>query len=135
MGGLRLDGIAGILPSEGRCRPLALRLPPPPPASHFPRMPLARRRFDHLALELSLALSVRVPRLALYCAAARYAENGARLAEFCGAPLDGFLTEQRLAPLAPRARARLRRRVAHFDPRRRTPEEILGRMLDAERGA
>jgi hypothetical protein len=97
-------------------------------------MPLARRRFDHLVLELSLALAVRVPRLALYLAAARYAESGARLAEFCGAPLDGFLAEQRLAPLAPRARERLRRRVARFDPRWRTPEEILGRMLEAEPG-
>ncbi len=94
----------------------------------------ARRRFDHLATELSVAIGVAVPRHALWLAAAPHLESGERTAEFCGAPLDGFLARERLAPPSPRERARLSRSVARFDPSRRTPEEIVAGLFAHERG-
>lgn len=90
---------------------------------------LRRRRFDHFAIELSLALERAVPRFALFRAVAPHLESGAVLAEFCGAPLDAFLADQELPGLSSRALVRLRRSVGAFDPSRRTPEEVLGRLF------
>jgi hypothetical protein len=91
---------------------------------------LERRRFDHLAIELSVALGVAVPRHALWLASARHLASGDSAAAFCGAPLDAFLASERLPELAAGERAPLRRAVARFDPARRTPEEILGALFD-----
>jgi hypothetical protein len=90
--------------------------------------PHARRRFDHLAAELSLALGMRVPRHPLWIAAARELASGAAAAAFCGAPLDAFLACERLGPIDPAARTRLARAVARFDPTRRTPEEVFAAL-------
>jgi hypothetical protein len=92
----------------------------------------ARRRFEHLATELSVAIGVAVPRHALWLAVAPHLESGERAAEFCGAPLDGFLAGEQLAPPPPRERARLLRSVARFDPARRTPEEIVAGLFARE---
>jgi hypothetical protein len=94
---------------------------------------VGRRRFDHLVLELSLALDECVPRYALWL---RLHEEGfdpealdrdAALA-FCRDPLERFLEELGLE-LPPRRLRRLRRAVDRFDPELGTPYERI-----AERG-
>ncbi len=90
----------------------------------------SRRRFDHLAAELSVAIGIAVPRHALWLAAAPHLANAEGAAAFCDAPLAAFLAAERLPEPAPRERAALRRAVARFDPARRTPEEILGELFD-----
>jgi hypothetical protein len=92
---------------------------------------LARRRFDHLAAELSVALGMLVPRHALWLAAALHLASARSTAAFCDAPLDAFLAGAQLHPLPSRERARLRRAVARFDAARRTPEEILGAIFSS----
>ena len=89
----------------------------------------ARRRFEHLATELSVALGVLVPRHALWLASAPHLESARDVAAFCDAPLDEFLAPLQLAVLPHRERARLRREVARFDPTRRTPDEILSALF------
>ena len=88
-----------------------------------------RRRFDHFAIELSLAIGERVPRHALWEASARHLDSAAALAAFCRAGLGEFLASAGVAPLEGRARARLLHEIAHFDPARRTPEEVLGALF------
>jgi len=90
---------------------------------------LERRRFDHLAAELSVALRVLVPRHALWLAAAPHLASAQSAAAFCDAPLDTFLDGARLPDLPARSRVRLRRMVARFDAAQRTPEEILGALF------
>jgi hypothetical protein len=90
---------------------------------------LERRRFDHLAAELSVALSLLVPRHALWLAAAAHLASAQAAAAFCDAPLDAFLDGAQLPELPTRARVRLRRIVARFDATQRTPEEILGALF------
>jgi len=88
-----------------------------------------RRRFDHFAIELSLALGVRLPRHALWIALAGQLGSAAGLAGYCEASLDDWLRSLRLGPLSAAKRARLQRDVKRFDPARRTPEEILGALF------
>jgi hypothetical protein len=95
----------------------------PPPLGH------ARRRFDHLATELSVAVGVRVPRHALWLAAAGHLGSGASVAAFCAAPLDVFLADAQLPRPADRERARLRRSVERFDPQRRSPDEVVSGLF------
>jgi hypothetical protein len=90
---------------------------------------VGRRRFDHLVLELSLALDVCVPRYALWL---RLHEEGfdpealgrAEALAFCAEPLGRFLEELGLE-LAPRRLRRLRRTLGRFDPGRPTPYERI----------
>jgi len=88
-----------------------------------------RRRFDHFAIELSLALGARVPRQALWSALAGRLAGARELARFCDAPLDDWLRSQRLGPLSARRRAQIQREVARFDPARRTPDEVIGALF------
>jgi len=88
-----------------------------------------RRRFDHFAIELSLALGVRVPRHPLWLAVAENLTSARALALFCGKPLDELLRSLGLAPMAERERARLQREVLRFDPARRTPEEVFSALF------
>jgi hypothetical protein len=90
---------------------------------------LARRRFDQLATELSVALGVAVPRHALWLATAGQLESAKDAAAFCDEPLDAYLAAARLPALRGQARLRLRRAVARFDPARPTPEEIIGALF------
>lgn len=95
---------------------------------------MALRRFDHLATELSVALGRLTPRYALWL---RLQELGFdpmdlerdQAVTFLERHLDGFLDEFDLN-LTGRARRRLLRAVAHFDPLQPTPEEILERIFD-----
>jgi hypothetical protein len=88
-----------------------------------------RRRFEHLVIELSLAVDRAVPRFALWLALREQGADPEDLARgeavaFCGEGLEDFLRAQRLA-LPPASRRRLLRRVGRFDARHPTPEERL----------
>jgi hypothetical protein len=90
---------------------------------------VGRRRFDHLVLELSLALGECVPRYALWL---RLHEEGfdpealdrQQTLAFCAAPLECFLDELGVE-LRPRRLRRLRRAIDRFDPELRTPYERI----------
>ena len=85
-----------------------------PPALH------GRRRFDHLVVELSVALGTQVPRYALWLRMHDYGWNPDRLSRdqavaFCGIPLSSFLAAHGLR-LRSRRQKRLRREIERFDP-------------------
>jgi len=90
---------------------------------------VSRRRFDHLVVEISVAVGARIPRYALWM---RMHQNGCdpetltpqASAAFCGRPLEGFLAERGLQ-LTPRAQRRLRRCVERYNPEVPAPEELL----------
>lgn len=93
---------------------------------------MGRRRFDHLVIEISVAVGRRVPRYALWLRLHELGWDPEELSReaalaFCGAPLSGFLGERGLA-LAPRPRRRLERSVARFDPSVPTPCETFARL-------
>jgi hypothetical protein len=91
-----------------------------------------RRRFDHLILEISLALNCNLPRYPLWLA---FKEAGADpdyltrevVIEFCDEHLTGFLAHLGHS-LSPRKLRRLRRAVARFDPAIPTPYERMARI-------
>lgn len=93
---------------------------------------MRRRLFDHLVLEISLALGRPMPRYALWLHL-----HGAGLdpeeircdqaAAYCGDPLAAFLAERGLA-LGWRRRRRLMRAVRRFDSTLPTPEEHFARF-------
>lgn len=89
-----------------------------------------RARFDHLAAEISLAVGALVPRWPLWLRLHDLGQDPEQLSAdaalaFCGGPARRFLEEQGFR-LSWRARRRLLRSVARFDPARPTPEQILG---------
>jgi len=93
---------------------------------------LGRRRFEHLYLELSVAVGARVPRYALWMSLHDSGSDPEQLERedviaFCDGHLDGFLAA-RGWHLAPRVRTALCRRLARFDPRHPTPEEFMARL-------
>ena len=92
---------------------------------------LERRRFDHFATELSVAVGSRVPRHALWLAAEAHLGSAAELGRFCDEALTGLLRAWRLAPPAPREVARFKREIARFNPARRSPEEVLCALFGA----
>lgn len=97
-----------------------------------PRRPLDRRRFDHLVIELSVAIGVRVPRYPLWL---RMHEQGFNpddlsredVVSFCGTSLSGFLASRGLH-IGERARRRLQRQMERFDPAVPTPYERMARL-------
>lgn len=96
---------------------------------------MRRRRFDHLVLELSLAVGEPVPRFPLWLELHAFGADPEDLSReaalaFCGAPLGQFLEAHRLR-LTPRRRRRLERALRRFDPRVVTPCEHLERLGDA----
>jgi hypothetical protein len=93
---------------------------------------VSRRRFDHLAIELSVAAGVRVPRYALWLAFHEASLDPERLGRedvlaFCDGPMAPFLRSQGLR-LAPHRARSLRRALARFDPRFPTPYERLAAL-------
>ena len=94
---------------------------------------MSRRRFEHLRIEISVAVGVPIPRYPLWL---RLKESGmdpealtrgAALA-FCEGPLADFLASQGVL-LAPRHQRRLLRSVARFDAEHSTPEERFSGKL------
>jgi len=95
-----------------------------------------RRRFDHLVVELSLAASAPLPRYPLWLRLHQLQLDPECLSPrdalwFCRGPAADFLAEHGHV-LTLRARRRLEREVARYDPAQRTPEE---RMADLGRPA
>lgn len=93
---------------------------------------MARRRFDHLVLEISAAVGEHIPRYPLWLRLHELGWNPERLSRqdtiaFCGAPLTRFLAEHGLA-LPPHARRRLERNLRRYDPGIPTPYERMARI-------
>jgi hypothetical protein len=96
-----------------------------------------RRRFDHLVVELSVAVGRVVPRYALWL---RLQELGwdpdhlpvEAVTAFCDDHAGDFLADHAMQ-LDTRTLRRLRRRLVRFDPRFPTPEETLGRIFSSPR--
>jgi hypothetical protein len=90
---------------------------------------VTRSRFDHLATEVSVAVGARIPRYPLWL---RLHEHGAdpealslqAAVAFCEGPLLRFLVEHGYW-LTPRARRRLIKSVARFDPAHPSPADRL----------
>ena len=93
---------------------------------------MARRRFDHLVLEISVAVGTRIPRYPLWLRLHEFGLNPERLScqaiiTFCGAPLTRFLADHGLA-LPRRARRRLERNLRRYDPALSTPYERMAQI-------
>ena len=93
---------------------------------------MARRRFDHLVLEISVAVGERIPRYPLWLRLHELGWNPERLSHqasitFCGAPLTRFLADHGFA-LPARARRRLERNLRRYDPAIPTPYERMARI-------
>jgi len=91
-----------------------------------------RRRFDHLVVELSVAVGYRLPRYALWLRMREAGLNPEDLSKeevlaFCDAPVTAFLEEHGFS-LPIRARRRLLRSLAQFDPTVLTPYERFARI-------
>jgi hypothetical protein len=93
---------------------------------------LGRKRFDHLVLEVSLAVGRRISRWELWmqlheagCDPEALTRQGA--VEFCQAELPGFLKARGLR-LSPREGRRLQRAVSRFDPGLPTPYDRMARI-------
>ena len=93
---------------------------------------MSRRRFNHLVLEVSLAVGQRIPRYPLWLRLHELGWNPERLSAqatiaFCGAPLTRFLADHGFA-LSPRARQRLERNLRRYNPALPTPYERMARI-------
>ncbi len=93
---------------------------------------MRRRRFEHLIIELSLALGRRVERYPLWLALRECGFDPESLGasdvdRFCGAPLDAWLDERGWT-LSDRRRRRLMRALRRFDPGQPTPEDFMRRL-------
>ena len=96
---------------------------------------MERRRFDHLYVELSVALGELAPRYALWLRVAELGDKPELVGKperrerdaavsFCREELGTFLAEHDLH-LATRPLRRLVRAVSRYDPEHPTPEEQL----------
>ncbi len=95
---------------------------------------MQRRRFEHLYVELSLALGELAPRYALWLQMGEAGHAPDKLGRdavirFCQDELEVFLFQYGLA-LTPRQLRRLVRSVSRFDPDQSTPEERLTGLFE-----
>lgn len=93
---------------------------------------MSRKLFNHLFVELSVSIGKRVPRYALWLELHDLGWNpeALRVTEalaFCDGPMEGFLRHRGMR-ITQRARKRLRRELAKFDPERALPQEIFERL-------
>ncbi len=91
-----------------------------------------RRRFDHLVVELSVAVGCSLPRYALWlrmCESGFHPESLSReeALAFCEAPMTAFLGERGFH-LPPSAHRRLLRAIKRFDPNVLSPYEHFARI-------
>ncbi len=96
---------------------------------------VSRKLFNHLFVELSVSIGKRVPRYALWLELHDLGWNPESLhvveaLAFCDGPMEGFLADRGMK-ISQRARNRLRRELAKFDPTRPLPQEIFERMSGA----
>ena len=81
---------------------------------------VGRRRFEHLVVELSVAVGRLIPRYALWLTLGELGWNPEALSReavmsFCDEHLEQFLNDHSMS-LAPRKARRLRRCLERFDP-------------------
>jgi hypothetical protein len=93
---------------------------------------VARERFDHLHVEASVAVGVRLSRFDLWLAVHEEGHDPEDLTAeaaiaFCGEPLLRFLAE-RGQRLPVRLHRRLLKAVRRYDPSHPTPAEVLARF-------
>jgi hypothetical protein len=93
---------------------------------------VGRRRFEHLVVELSVAVDQEIPRYALWLRLGELGWNPEALSRravmsFCDEHLQRFLDECG-ASLTPRRARRLRRTLDRFDPSQLTPYEHMERF-------
>jgi len=91
-----------------------------------------RKLFNHLFVELSVSVGKRIPRYALWLELHDLGWNPESLQvtealAFCDGPMEGFLSDRGLK-ISRRARNRLRKDLAKFDPTRALPQEIFERI-------
>jgi hypothetical protein len=94
---------------------------------------VGRRRFEHLHVELSVAVGSVVPRYELWLHLHALGWNPEELAresiiEFASEHMSGFLADCGLS-LSPRAARRLERDLRRFDPSHPTPDEVMRRLF------
>ena len=93
---------------------------------------MARSRFDHLAVEVSVAVGIAIPRYPLWL---HLHENGAdpealsrdAAIGFCEGPLQHFLDDRGFW-LSLREKRQLLKRVTRFDPEQPSPADRLAFM-------
>ncbi len=93
---------------------------------------MARSRFDHLAVEVSVAVGIAIPRYPLWL---HLHENGAdpealsrdAAIDFCEGPLQHFLADRGFR-LSLREKRQLLKRVTRFDPEQPSPADRLAFM-------
>ncbi len=88
---------------------------------------MARSRFDHMTAEVSVAVGALIPRYPLWLRLHDAGTNPEALTReaavaFCEGPLRHFLVDHGYR-LSTRARRRLLKAVARFDPERPTPAD------------
>jgi len=93
---------------------------------------VSRKLFNHLFIELSVSIGKRVPRYALWLELHDLGWNPESLQvtealAFCDGPMEAFLADRGMR-ISRRARKRLRRDLANFDPSRPLPQEIFERL-------
>ena len=93
---------------------------------------MERRRFDHLVVELSVAVGRVVPRYALWLRLGELDWNPDSLTRdqvlgFIDEHVAAFLDEHALT-LPPREAKRLRKLLVRYDPRYPTPYETMQRL-------
>ncbi len=92
---------------------------------------MGRRRFEHLFVEICVAAGIRLQRYPLWLCLHEQGFDPEALSQrqalaFCDGPLAAYLEGEGLE-LSPRARRRLRRTVARFDPAIETAAERVAR--------
>lgn len=90
---------------------------------------MSRSRFDHLAAEVSVAVGARIPRYPLWLRLHELGADPETLSredaiDFCEGALVHFLVDHGYW-LSPRARRRLVKIVARFDPQQGSPADRL----------
>lgn len=94
---------------------------------------MQRKRFDHLVVELSVAVGRVVPRYALWLLLQELGHDPVTLSHdavlaFHDDQLEAFLAEHGLQ-LEPREARRLRRSLDRYDPAYPTPYETMERLF------
>ena len=97
---------------------------------------MSRQLFNYLFVELSVSVGIRINRYALWLHLhdLGWDPEALRLTEalaFCDGPLDTFLADRGYT-LSRRARRRLRKAMAKFDPIRSLTRDGVGDLMESD---
>ena len=95
---------------------------------------MSRRRFEHLVVELSLAVEQTIPRYRLWLRLHDFGWDPEKLnleqaLAFCEGPVNTFLAESGLT-MSSRAHRHMRKEVGRFDPNILTPYDRMSENSD-----